>query len=60
MIYWCNKVKQMGKNAICSTGIEEHFLRFAVTEEHEAAKIHSVWQKQTIRSKKSILSLSKV
>lgn len=60
MIYQCNKVKQTGKNAICSTGIGIHFLRFVVTEEHEAAKIYSVWQDQTIRSKKSILSLSKV
>lgn len=42
----------MGKNAICTTGIGEHFFRFEVTEEHEAAKIYSIWQDQTIRSKK--------
>lgn len=29
----------MGKNAICTTGIGEHFLRFAVTEGHEAKYI---------------------
>lgn len=59
MIYWCSKVKQMWKNAICSTGIEENFLRFAVTEEHEAAKIYSVWQEQTIRSKKAFCPFQK-
>lgn len=41
----------MGKNAICSTGLEEGFLRSVVTEEHKAAKIYSIWQDQAIRSK---------